>query len=1442
MSWLFVAAFVVGTLGVAPGRALAAGPEWAISVKQHNAYGAQGGVDPETGSGETFARESGSNKYTITIANNGSGPTEGPAIFRDKLPEGMVLVGIESQGLHAIAHGPEFECKVISGGREAECSTTTALAGKKQYEPITLNVHVKPEAASVSENEAKMSGGKAGEKSVITHTTVTNAVPFGIHTFNVESCAETASRRCEEGEWLLAPFNQAGGHPFAFTTELIMNYTPADEENALAGAGGGAKEVQVELPPGFLGNPLYAPRCSLEGFGSHQPCPENSAIGFVAISLGGGIEKGGRARAAPEPLTFREINRQVSALVYNLEPTPGHVVALGFNILEASPGTGTPIVLEGSLRSDGDYGVTVGSITPSLPRLLSVRLTTCENGAQKHVLSATVQSFACNPAPAGSKPFLTAPTGCAPAEPGASVAPMMTAVANAWDEPADHSSKTVATNAEEGVLGASSLLTGCDSVQFRPDTSLNFRPSEPAESGSTQADEPTGMTLDLRMPQTNEASVKAAPEIKNLKMKLPAGMTVSPSAADGLQACSDAQFGLGTEFGPGSAHSEPAKPASCPLSSQVATVEVFTPLLSGAPTIEGVRGKPTIEGVRGKGGALTCSPGMWSGGAELTYQWLRGGEAIKEEGASGNVFPAKYTLKEADEHKAIQCQVTATSPGGRSVAVSRDVVIPPEASPVPPFPPPSIAAPSGSASVGNALSCSAGAWTSSTVKSAAAAATPVFKYAWLRGGTVIAGATAPSYTLAPEDAGKVIQCGVTGENAGGAASNAGGLVIADSAAVVAEPVPSPPPVLPGAPLQGQLFVGQPECSPCTNQDAEDGKLFRLFLQIQDPRDGLIVKLHGINKADPLTGQLESEFLDQPQTPFELLKLKLKSGPRAPVANAQGCGPAVTVADVTPWSAPGLGGLTGKEAIPGTPDATLSSQYTVDANGAGGACPSAWPFKPSFNAGTTGPAATTAGAFTQFALTFAREDREQDLSGLEVHLPLGLVGKIAAIKQCGEAEIQAAEADQGECPAESQIGKATAGAGPGPHPFFPEKEGKVYLTGPYKGGPFGLAVVTPAVAGPFNLGNIVVRAAIMIDPNTAAVTTISDPLPQFRDGVQLRLRKAYVEVNNPNFMINPTNCNAQQVSATITSAQGASAQVSSPFGIGGCASLPFHPEFTAEVGGHGSKPNGTTFIVKVKATRGEANIRKTFLQLPIALPSRLTTIQKACLAATFEANPATCGEGSNIGFAVAHTPLLKNPLVGPAYLVSHGNAAFPDVEFVLQGEGITLILDGKTDIKKGITYSRFETVPDAPVSTFETVLPAGPHSALTTNVPESENFSLCKQPPLLMPTEITGQNGAVLRQTTHITLLGCAPTVKIAKVRVSGNAVVVTVTTSAMGTVRISGSGLKTTSKALAAGTHQVRVPLTKNGRTMRKHHRKTTVHVGLTVGKQAVTEATSVRL
>jgi hypothetical protein len=1403
------AAIAVVALGATAGPAVGVEPpQWHITMEHHNPYGAQGGFDPftekEGDKGETFARESGYNAYTIKVENSAGGTSNGPVTVSDHLPKGIVLGGATEEAV-----GKEWACTVVEHGEEATCSTAAPLEVKKSFPPITLHVYVAPQAANPSTNVAQVIGGGALPPPASStpeegKTTITEAVPFGIDVFTTSVVDSLGN-----------PFSQAGGHPFAASTEFVLNYTTDETEGLLGPAGGAVKEIQAEVPPGFIGNPLNTPRCPIALLKGNN-CPANTAVGYTHLVLAGGKPGGeivgGKARIFPD-----KNSDAFSSLVYNMEPAPGSPAQLGFGFVG-----GLPFLLDAKVRSDGDYGVTVGDSAVG-EKPLAATVTLCSNGA-----GGVGPNFTCNAAPPSSKPFLTNPTQCS------SSAPVTTLKANPWVEQKNFVSKTVYTGTHlvEGKPSQKeSFVTGCKLLQFNPQ--LEFKPSATSEGGTTRADAPTGMTFNLKLPQSNEAAVPATPELKNLVMALPAGMTVSPGASDGLQACSNAQFGLGTEFGPGSAHTEPAKPATCPLASQIGTVEIFTPLLSGAPT---------IEGVPAKGHELTCSEGAWSvHKPTLSYQWLRRGEregkpvAEAIAGATGN----EYAPVTEDAGEALQCQVTATNASGSSVAVSRQAVVSPEPSPLPPFPPPSIAAPGGTASVGNTLTCAAGAWTGDKGEKVA------FAYQWLRGGVPIAGAASETYTLATEDAGKVIQCQVTGKNE----SKPEGGVIADSAAVVVSPAPSTPP-LPGTPLQGQLFVAEPECSPCTesNHDAENGKLFRLFLQVNDPErcppassrsacDGVIVKLHGTTFADEKTGQLTAAFLEQPQQPFELAQVKLKGGPRAPLANPQTCGPVETVAELTPWSAPGLGGLTGDEPIPGTPPAKPSSRFEVEG------CPPAVPFNPSFNAGTTGPTATNAGAFTKFSLTFGREDREQDLSGVEVHLPLGLVGKIAAVKQCGEAEVRAAERNEGECPAESQIGTATAGAGSGPHPFFDDK-GKVYLTGPYNGGPFGVAVVTPAVAGPFNLGNIVVRAAIMVDPNTAAVTTVSDPLPQLKDGVQLRVRKVYVEVNNPGFMLNPTNCKRQQVSATLTSARNASAQVSSPFGIGGCGNLPFHPEFTAEVGGHGSRANGTSFVVKVKSAPGQANIAKTYLQLPLELPSRLTTIQKACLAAVFEANPASCGEGSNIGMAIAHTPLLKNPLVGPAYLVSHGNAAFPDVEFVLQGEGITIILDGKTDIKKGITYSRFETLPDAPVSTFETVLPAGPHSALTTNVPESDNYSLCKTS-LVMPTEITGQNGAVIKQNTKIALAGCAAakaTVKIAKVKVKGNTLLVTVTTTATGTVRISGKGLKTTNETAAAGTHQIRVPLTKTGRSMRRHHKQTIVHVSLTVGKSVVAKGATVRL
>ena len=552
------------------------------------------------------------------------------------------------------------------------------------------------------------------------------------------------------------------------------------------------------------------------------------------------------------------------------------------------------------------------------------------------------------------------------------------------------------------------------------------------------------------------------------------------------------------------------------------------------------------------------------------------------------------------------------------------------------------------------------------------------------------------------------------------------------------------PVLPD-PLQGHLFVAEPKCGgagqpECTEADATNGNLFGVYLEASGA--GAIVKLRGTVSADPHTGRLTTTFSENPQLPFGELTLHIKGGPRAALANPQTCGQATTTSELTPWSAPT------------TPDATPFNSFTVDWDGNGGGCPAGgMPLSPSFSAGTVSPAAA---GFSPFTLTLSRGDREQDLAQIAVHTPPGLLGLLSSVSLCGEPQATA-----GTCSAASQIGTTTVAAGSGSHPYWVQG-GRVYLTGPYKGAPFGLSIVVPAVAGPFNLGNVVVRATINADPNTTALTVTSDPLPQILDGVPLRVRIVNVTIDRPGFMFNPTNCSKQQIAGTVAGAQGALAPVSSPFTAIGCAGLPFKTKFAVSTQASTSKKNGASLDVKVTDAPGQANIAKVAVTLPKQLPSRLTTIQHACPAAVFAANPATCDPQSAIGIATGVSPVLPVTLTGPAYLVSHGGAAFPDVVLVIQGEGVRVDLIGNVNIKKGITSSTFASVPDVPINSFELRLPESPHSALTTaSLPASARGSLCGQK-LVMPTVITAQNGAQIKQSTKIAVTGCPKTKKAGK--------------------------------------------------------------------------------
>jgi hypothetical protein len=592
------------------------------------------------------------------------------------------------------------------------------------------------------------------------------------------------------------------------------------------------------------------------------------------------------------------------------------------------------------------------------------------------------------------------------------------------------------------------------------------------------------------------------------------------------------------------------------------------------------------------------------------------------------------------------------------------------------------------------------------------------------------------------------------------------------------------------PVEGQVFLGIPECDPCSPADAASGRMVRAFIQVSSERYGITLKIPGDVTLDPVTGRVTATFDNSPQQPFSDLEFHFKEGPRAPLATPSACGTYETVATLTPWS------------TPWTPSVSSSSSFTI--SGCTGN-----PFEPAFAAGTL---SNQAGAYSPFELTLSRNDSEQDFDTLEAVLPPGVSAKLAGVPECGEAEIAATGANAGECPAASQIGTVTVAAGPGSQPFY--TSGKVYLTGAYNGGPFGEVTVVPAVAGPFNLGNVVIRGSIRINPTTAQGSVVSDPFPSILDGIPLQERSVHVLLERPAFTFNATSCEPTAVTGTVVSTLGTRAPLASRYQAAGCQSLPFKPSFSASVQGAASKVDGASLHVKLvaphegpqstggsgsasgtgstsgtsgsSASTEEANIKSVKVELPEQLPSRLTTLQKACTSAQFNANPAGCPAASVVASAKAITPILPVPLEGPAYFVSHGNEAFPQLILVLQGYGITIDLVGDTFISKaGITSSTFAHVPDAPVSSFELTLPQGKFSALTAN------GNLCKPTktvtvkkkvtvkvhgrkrtvtrsvkqtvaePLTMPTEFVAQNGAELKQDTKIEVTGC-PKAKAAK--------------------------------------------------------------------------------
>jgi len=545
-------------------------------------------------------------------------------------------------------------------------------------------------------------------------------------------------------------------------------------------------------------------------------------------------------------------------------------------------------------------------------------------------------------------------------------------------------------------------------------------------------------------------------------------------------------------------------------------------------------------------------------------------------------------------------------------------------------------------------------------------------------------------------------------------------------------------------IHGNIFIAQPYDNPFDS-------LVALYVVAKNPETGVLIKLVGKVTPNPLTGQLTTTFENTPQLAFSHFNFHFREGQQAPLISPPTCGTYNTSAVLTPWSEP-------------TAPVTETWSFSVTKGYDGGACPSGGvpPFKPGI---TSGLINNNAGAYSSFYLHLTRTDAEQEISGFSTNLPSGLTGNLSGIPFCPEADIEAARHKTGaqeeaspSCPAASQVGHTLVGTGVGA--VLAYVPGKLYLGGPFHGAPFSLVSVTSAVVGPFDLGTVVLRFGLNIDPTTARVNvdpTSSEPIPTILDGIVTHVRDIRVYVDRHDFTLNPTSCNPLSIASTLNSDRGASSTVTSPFQASNCQALAFKPGFKVSTNGKTSRKNGASLTVKLtypNAPQGtQANIAKVKVDLPKQLPSRLTTLQKACTAAQFEANPAGCPADSIVGHAKAVTPLIPEPLTGPAYFVSHGGAKFPELIIVLQGYGVTIDLHGETFINPaGITSSTFRAVPDQPVGSFELTLPQGTDSALAAN------GNLCKAK-LTMPTIFVAQNGKEVHQTTKITATGCPKKVR-----------------------------------------------------------------------------------
>lgn len=1053
----------------ASAQAAAPAPAWSLDAGAYPTNLVQG----------TTGAETLTPRYQIVATNVGGSSTSGEYTISDVLPAGVTAkapFGFYGRG-NNISEFP------LACGTVGQTVTCTAAAPVAPGENVLVQIPVKVAgAAEVVVNEATASGGNASADTEITETDVGSFLPeFGF-------LKGTAGGRGTTVEADGTPALRAGAHPYQLRIGLgFPSFVPNDPERPLRAIGGGVKDVEVALPPGVVVNPqATSVRCREFELESAAGCPIASQVGLITptISLGGRPASSNRA-------------------LYNMVPAPGSPGEFGFEVID-----GTYLHLQGALRTDGQYtlAATSSDILAKVP--IEGVVTTlwgsptdeshdASRGECLSPINGESGPFPLCPVARQQTPFLTQPSACS--------GPLTTtARADSWLAPGLFDERRFAG---EDLHGNPVGIEGC--------SALSFEPSIAIEPDVRSTDTPTGLVVDLKIPQNPNYGEFATANLKSAKVTLPAGFAVNPSAANGRSACSAAQVGLESAAGALPVRFSNA-PASCPDNAKVGKVGVETPLLKDEP----------------------------------------------------------------------------------------------------------------------------------------------------------------------------------------------------------EPGVKVPHVLPGS-----IYLAKPYENPF-------GSLLAIYIVIDDPQTGVIIKLPGKVEANQVSGQLTTTFDENPQLPFEDFRLEFFGGPRAALRTPETCGSYTTLSELSPWS--------------GTAAVGLAGTSPITAAATGGACATSaaqQPHLPSFLAGTVTP---RAGAYSPFALHLARRDGDQQIRALNTTLPPGLTGRLAGVPYCPEAAIAAAAGKSGvaeqavpSCPSASRVGEAIVGAGAGSTPYF--VTGNVYLAGPYRGAPLSLAIITPAVAGPYDLGTVVVRAALYVDPETAQITVRSDPIPQILQGIPLDVRSIAVEVDRPQFTLNPTSCEPMALGAEAISTLGQIAPLSSRFQVGGCAALPFKPKVLLRVFGKTNRNAKPRFRAVVQTKPGEANIGRAQVNLPHSDFLEQAHIKTICTRVQFNAgagNGAACPTNSIYGHARAFTPLLDKPLEGPVFLRSSSHK-LPDLVAALNGQ-VNVVLAGKVDSgpNKGIRNT-FEVVPDAPVSRFILEMKGGKKGLLVN----SENLCAKRAKTRAIIT-LTGQNGKV----------------------------------------------------------------------------------------------------